>query len=157
MLFRSGHLATPFHRTLLQIMYFCARHSRSLYQRKKALSAEQRLDVSAFLDSSLNLVIDALRLCFESALTRFDLDLDQDLEFLVAVFEQSTRLDVNLSPTTWLTKCQETNVIEASLRLFARTDLVGLSDLNLLRARRQPLYAAHILTFHMALDRKSVV
>lgn len=146
-----GHLAAPFHRTLLQIMYFCARHSRSLYRRRKALSAEQRLDVGAFLDSSLNLIIDALRVCFESALTRFDMDLDQDLEFLVAVFEQCTRLDVNLSSTMWLTKCQETNVIGASLRLFARTDLVGLSDLPLLRARRQPLYAAHIFTFHMAL------
>ena len=146
-----GHLAAPFHRTLLQIMYFCARHSRSLYRRRKALSAEQRLDVGAFLDSSLNLIIDALRVCFESALTRFDMDLDQDLEFLVAVFEQCTRLDVNLSSTMWLTKCQETNVIGASLRLFARTDLVGLSDLPLLRARRQPLYATHILTFHMAL------
>ena len=146
-----GRLTAPFHRALLQIMYFCARHSRSLYRRRKVLSAEQRLDVGAFLDSSLNLVIDALRLCFESALTRFDLDLDQDLEFLVAVFEQCTRLDVNLSPTTWLAKCQETNVIGASLRLFARTDLVGLSDLPLLRARRQPLYATHILAFHMAL------
>ena len=146
-----GHLAAPFHRTLLQIMYFCARHSRSLYLRKKVLSAEQRLSVGAFLDSSLNLVIDALRLCFESALTRFDMDLDQDLEFLVAVFEQCTRLDVNLSPMTWLTKCQENSVITTSLRLFARTDLVGLSDLTLLRSRRQPLYATHILTFHMAL------
>ena len=145
-----GHLPSPFHRTLLQIMYFCARHSRSLYQRK-ALSAEQRLDVGAFLDSSLNLVIDALRLCFESALTRFDLDLDQDLELLVAVFEQCTRLDVNLSSMAWLTKCQENGVITASLRLFARTDLVGLSDLTLLRARKQPLYSTHILTFHMAL------
>ena len=146
-----GNLATPFHRTLLQIMYFCARHSRSLYQRRKALSAEQRLNVGAFLDSSLNLLIDALRVCFESALTRLDMELDQDLELLVAVFEQCTRLDVNLSPMMWLTKCQETNVIGASLRLFARTDLVGLSDLPLLRARRQPLYASHILTFHMAL------
>lgn len=146
-----GRLASPFHRTLLQIMYFCARNSRSLYRRRKVLSAEQRLGVGAFLDSSLNLVIDALRLCFESALSRFDLDLDQDLEFLVAVFEQCTRLDVNLSPMMWLTKCQENNVITASLRLFARTDLVGLSDLTLLRARRQPLYATHILTFHMAL------
>lgn len=146
-----GNLAVPFHRTLLQIMYFCARHSRSLYRRRKTLSAKQRLDVGEFLDSSLNLVIDALRVCFESALTRLDMDLDQDLEFLVAVFEQSTRLDVNLSPMMWLTKCQETNVIGASLQLFTRTDLVGLSDLPILRARRQPLYAAHILTFHMAL------
>ena len=146
-----GHLAAPFHRTLLQIMYFCARHSRSLYRRKRVLSAEQRLSVGAFLDSSLNLVIDALRLCFEFALARFDLDLDQDLEFLIAVFEQCTRLDVNLSPMTWLTKCQENNVIVSSLRLFARTDLIGLSDITLLRARRQPLYATHILTFHMAL------
>jgi len=146
-----GRLPTPFHRTLLQIMYFCTRHSRSLYRRGKTLSAEQRLNVGAFLDSSLNLVADALRVCFESALTRFDLDLDQDLEFLVAVFEQCTRLDVNLSSTMWLTKCQETNVIGASLRLFTRTDLVGVSDLPLLRTRRHPLYSSHILTFHMAL------
>ncbi|KAH9833832.1 nucleoporin subcomplex protein binding to Pom34-domain-containing protein [Rhodofomes roseus] len=146
-----GQSPVPFHRPLLQIVYFCARHSRSLARRSKTLNAEQRLSISAMLDAALVLVIDSLRIKFDAACAALDLDLDQDLELFVAVFEQCTRTDVNVSHTFWLTRCQETDVVRASLRLFSRIDLVGISDLSLLRARKQPLYAPHILTFHMAL------
>ncbi|TFY59970.1 hypothetical protein EVJ58_g5439 [Rhodofomes roseus] len=125
--------------------------ARSLARRSKALNAEQRLSISAMLDAALVFVIDSLRIKFDAACAALDLDLDQDLELLVAVFEQCTRTDVNVSHTFWLTRCQETDVVRASLRLFSRIDLVGISDLSLLRARKQPLYAPHILTFHMAL------
>ncbi|KAI0072307.1 hypothetical protein K474DRAFT_410701 [Panus rudis PR-1116 ss-1] len=90
-------------------------------------------------------------LSFDTARTKLDHDLGQDLELLVAVFEESTRPDFNASPTFWLTRCQETDVMQASLERFPRMDLVGFSDLSLLRARKQPLYAPHILTFHTAL------
>ncbi|KAI0650892.1 nucleoporin subcomplex protein binding to Pom34-domain-containing protein [Trametes meyenii] len=146
-----GQVPVPFHRPLLQILYFCARHSRSLVRRPKTLTAEHRLAIAALLDAALVFVIDALRVTFDRARLQLDLDIDQDLELLVAVFEQCTRPDLNSSPTLWLTRCQETDVVRASLQLFSRMDVVGLSDISLLRARKQPLYTPHVLTFHMAL------
>ena len=146
-----GQSTVPFHRPLLQILYYCARHSRSLIRRTKTLNADQRLTISYTLDAALELVIDALRLSFDSARTRLDLDLDQDMEQLVAVFEQCTRPVLTPSTTVWLTRCQETDVIRASLQLFTQMDIAGLSDISLLRFRKQPLYAPHVLTFHLAL------
>jgi nuclear pore complex protein Nup188 len=102
-------------------------------------------------EATLNFVIGALQLVFDSARSRLDLELDRDMELLVAVFEQCTRPDINKSSIHWLTRCQETDVIKSSLELFSRIDLVGLSDLSVLRLRRQPLYSPHVLTFHVAL------
>lgn len=146
-----GQVPVPFHRPLLQILYFCARHSRSLARRPKTLTAENRLAVAALLDAALLFVIDGLRVTFDRARLQLDLDVDQDMELLVAVFEQCTRPDLNPSSTLWLTRCQETDVVRASLQLFSSMDIVGLSDVGLLRARKQPLYTPHVLTFHMAL------
>ncbi|EKM59899.1 uncharacterized protein PHACADRAFT_138237 [Phanerochaete carnosa HHB-10118-sp] len=141
----------PFHRPLLQILYYCARQSRTLMRKPKALSAEQRLDINATIDVALDLSINALRLAFDTARTRLDIDLDQDMEQLVAVFEECTRPTLTPSTTLWLTCCQETDVIRASLQLFSQTDLAGYTDVALLRLRKQPLYAPHVLTFHLAL------
>lgn len=146
-----GTLTVPFHRALLQVVYFCIRHCRSLAKRPKTLNAEQRLSIAAMVDVTLTLVIDALRVVFVSARSRIDLDLDRDMELLVAVFGQSIRPDINPSSILWLTRCQETNVIRASLDLYVHTDLVGLTDLPLLLSRKKPLYAPYILLFHMAL------
>ena len=146
-----GQVGVPFHRPLLQVLYFCARHARSISRRPKVLNAEQRLAIASLLDASLGFVIDALRITFDRARLQLDLDIDQDMELLVAVFEQSTRPDLNPSPSLWLTRCQETDVVRASLQLFSRMDIVGLSDVALLRTRKQPLYTPHVLTFHMAM------
>ncbi|KAI0371460.1 hypothetical protein BV20DRAFT_965197 [Pilatotrama ljubarskyi] len=146
-----GQAPVPFHRPLLQVLYFCARQSRSLARRPKTLTAEHRLAIAALLDAALVFVIDGLRVTFDRARLQLDLDVDQDMELLVAVFEQCTRPDLNPSPTLWLTRCQETDVVRASLQLFSSMDVVGLSDVALLRARKQPLYTPHVLTFHMAL------
>ena len=59
--------------------------------------------------------------------------------------------DIDASLTYWLTRSRETDVIRASLDLYVHIDLIGLSDLPLLLSRKQPLYAPHILLFHMAL------
>lgn len=146
-----GQLTVPFHRPLLQIAYFCTRHARSLNRRPKALNADQRLCVGGMLETTLNLVIGALRIVFDAALRSLDVDLDQDMQLLVAVFEQATRPDLNPSTVSWLTKCQETDVVRVSLQLSSRMDVVGFSDLGLLRTRKQPLYAPHVFIFHMAL------
>lgn len=146
-----GSLTVAFHRTLLQILYFCARNSRTLVRRPKLLNADQRLTISQMIEASLNTVIDAMRVVLAAARSRADVELDRDLELLVSVFEQCSRPDINPSPSIWLAKCQETNVVAASLQLFARIDLVGLSDLPLLITRHAPLYVPHLLLFHMAL------
>ncbi|KAJ7919323.1 nucleoporin subcomplex protein binding to Pom34-domain-containing protein [Mycena leptocephala] len=126
-----GAISVPFHRTLLLILYFCAKTPGFWH--------DQRLRIASMVDATLVLVIDALRVVFISARTRSDVELDRDMEFLVSVFEQCTRPDINPSSTLWL------------LGLYVHIDLVGLSDLPLLLARKQPLYAPHILLFHMTL------
>jgi nuclear pore complex protein Nup188 len=146
-----GTLSVPFHRTLLQVVYFCTRHCRNLARRPKALHAEQRLTMTSMVEVSLSLVIDALRVVFVSARSRVDPELDRDMELLVAVFEQCIHREINPSSTLWLARCQETDIIRSSLDLYVHSDLVGLSDLPLLLSRKQPLYAPHILLFHMAL------
>ncbi|KAK2459938.1 hypothetical protein APHAL10511_008023 [Amanita phalloides] len=146
-----GRLSKPFHGVLLQIVYFCTRQGRSLARRPKTLKADQRLTLLAMVEASLNLVIDALQVVFISARAKGDVELDKDMELLVAVFEQCTRKDLNPSSTLWLGRCQETDIIRSSLDLYTHLDLVGLSDLPLLVSRKQPLYVPHILLFHMAL------
>ena len=140
----------PFHRTLLQIIYFSATECRRLFRRPSALTAEYRLITSSTINASLMFVIDGLRFVFDAARTRLDVDLDTDMQLLVAVFEQCTRPDITPSTSRWLTRCQETGVLQSSMELFVQTDLSGLSILQHTRARKQVLYAPHILTFHIA-------
>ncbi|KAI0265861.1 hypothetical protein BC834DRAFT_955087 [Gloeopeniophorella convolvens] len=145
-----GATNAPFHRTLLQIIYFCATECRGLTRRSKSLNAEHRLDSSSMINATLIFVIDALRFVFDAARTRLDADLDTDMQLLIAAFEQCTRPDINPSTSLWLTRCQETSVLQSSMELFVQTDLSGLSTLQHTRARKQALYAPHILTFHIA-------
>ncbi|CAK5264819.1 unnamed protein product [Mycena citricolor] len=140
-----GETSTPFHRTLLLILYFCARNCGILINRPKALNADQRLKITALVDATLALVIDALSVAFVSGQSRgADPELDRDMQFLVAVFEQCV-VKLETSSTLWLVKCQETDLIRISLELLTRLDLSGLSDL------KQPLYVPHVLLFHMTL------
>ncbi|KAJ4485619.1 nucleoporin subcomplex protein binding to Pom34-domain-containing protein [Lentinula aciculospora] len=147
----QGIFSVPFHQPLLQLLYFCVKNARSLTRRTKALNAEQRLKVSSMVEAALEFVIDALRLTFMAARAKVDLNLDKDMELLIAVFEQCTRLDVNPSSTIWLTQCQEADIVKASLDLYAHIDLVGVSDMSFLLSTKRSLYAPHLLTFHMAL------
>ena len=144
-------LPNPFHRTLLQILFFFGKQARSLLNKPKALNAEHRLAITQTVEATLNFVVEALRVVFVAARSRADVDVDRDMELLVAVFGQCTRPDIGTSSTYWLARCQETDVIRASLDLFVHIDLVGLSDLPLLLSRKQPLYSPHILGFHMNL------
>ncbi|KDQ64046.1 hypothetical protein JAAARDRAFT_52048 [Jaapia argillacea MUCL 33604] len=146
-----GSFTVPFHRAVLQMIYFCARHCRNLARRPKVLQADHRLTIASFLEASLALTIDALRVVFDLARSRLDVELDQDMELLVAAFEQCIGPEISPSSTFWLTRCQETDVIRASFELFVKMDFSGLSELALLRARRRPLYATHVLGFHTAL------
>ena len=144
-------LPNPFHRTLLQILFFFTKQGRSLFNRPKTLNADQRLTVSSTAEAVLTFVIQGLRIMFIAACSRADVDLDKDMELFVAVFEQCTHPDLATSSHFWLAKCQENDVIRASLDLLVHVDLVGLSDLSLLLSKKQPLYAPHVLIFHMTL------
>ena len=147
----SSIIPVPFHRTLLQIIFFCTKHGRALLGRPKTLNAEQRLAIAQTVEAVLGFVIDGLSIVFVAARTRADVDVDRDMELLVAVFEQCTRPDIDVSSIFWLSKCQETQVIKAGFELFVHIDLVGLSDLPLLLSRKQPLYSPHLSVFHMTL------
>ena len=144
--------SNPFHRTLLQIIFFFAKQARSLINRPKVLNAEQRLTIASTVEAVLTFVIEALRVVFTAAKSRSDTDLDRDMELLIAVFEQCMRPDLVTTSSFWLAKCQEMDVIHASLELYVHLDLAGSSDLSLLLSRKQPLYAPHVLLFHMALS-----
>ncbi|EIN11025.1 hypothetical protein PUNSTDRAFT_119839 [Punctularia strigosozonata HHB-11173 SS5] len=146
-----GRVPIPFHKPLLQIIYFCVRHCRALIRRPKALNAQQRLIFASTVDIALVFTVDALRCVFEAARSRLDLELDQDLELLVAVFEQCTRTDITPSAAMWLARCQESDVVRCSMELFVHSDIAGLADLELLRVHRRPLYSLPVLMFHLAL------
>jgi nuclear pore complex protein Nup188 len=142
-----GFAKPPFHRTLLQVVYFCLRQSRNLLAQKGLLTASDRLAMFALVDTTQAFVIDALRFVFDTALERLDPDLDADMELLTAVFHECTRTDLSPSSTLWLARCKESDVVRASLDIYVRADLTGLSSLVFSR-RKQPLYAPHILAFH---------
>ncbi|KIY52286.1 hypothetical protein FISHEDRAFT_69977 [Fistulina hepatica ATCC 64428] len=146
-----GTLTIPFHQVLLQLVYFCAKQGRNIAKVTPKIPTTLRLQLSSLLSASLNMVIDALRILFVAARTKVDVDLDRDMELLVAVFGQCTHPEVSPSSTMWLARCQEAGIIQASLQLFSQTDLTGLSNLALLTALKRPLYVSHILSFHMAL------
>ncbi|KAH8118849.1 nucleoporin subcomplex protein binding to Pom34-domain-containing protein [Phellopilus nigrolimitatus] len=146
-----GAITKVFHRSLLQIVYFCAKNCQQLSRNSQIIKAEHRLLMGRTFTAASILVIDALRLSFDTARTRLDVELDKDMELLVAVFQQCTRQGLHSSSTAWLTRCQETDVINASLKLLSQTDISGFSDFPLLRSRGQPLYSPQVLSFHMAL------
>ncbi|KAI0031662.1 hypothetical protein K488DRAFT_51614 [Vararia minispora EC-137] len=144
-----GFIKMRFHRTLLQVVYFCVCQSRRVLSSKDITSSD-RLSIAALVDTTQVFVIDALRFMFDAASERLDTELDADMDLLVAILHESTRPEVSPSSTLWLARCGEASVIRASLDLFVRTDLTGMSKLAFSR-RNQPLYAPHILAFHTTL------
>ncbi|KDQ15482.1 hypothetical protein BOTBODRAFT_158346 [Botryobasidium botryosum FD-172 SS1] len=146
-----GATSSHFHRSILELVYYCARNARIIVRDSKRHSAEQALAIGRTISVALNFVIEALRMVFDSARDKQDEELDEDMRLLVAVFEQCTRPEVYPSQSTWLATCQESDLIRASLELFVRTDISGLSASSTARPRRQLLYSRHILHFHIAL------
>ncbi|VDC04141.1 unnamed protein product [Peniophora sp. CBMAI 1063] len=145
-----GSVKTPFHRTLLQIVYFCVRQSRNVFERKDVTTSSDRLSISALVDTAQVFTIEALRAIVDAAREKLDAEIDADMEVLIALFRECTRPELTLSSKMWLQRCTETDVIRATLELFTQVDLTGLTNLVFSR-RGEPLYAAHLLTFHTAL------
>jgi len=141
-----------FHRTVMHLACFCARKARSLVQESRILSAEQRSVISSTMLAVLSVVVDGLREIFDRARGAMDLELDKDMELLVAVFEQCSRSELHTSSYGWLARCQEAGLVRASLDLLSQVDIGG-TEMNpeLLRSLRRPLYAKHILGLHLSL------
>ena len=141
-----------FHRTVMHLACFCARKARSLVQESRDLSAEQRSVISSTMLAALSVVVDGLREVFDRARGAMDLELDKDMELLVAVFEQCSRSELHTSSYGWLARCQEAGLVRASLDLLSQVDIGG-TEMNpeLLRSLRRPFYAKHILGLHLSL------
>jgi nuclear pore complex protein Nup188 len=141
-----------FHRTVMHLACFCARKARSLVQESPSLSAEQHSVVSSTMLAVLSVVVDGLREIFDRARGVIDLELDKDMELLVAVFEQCSRSELHTSSYGWLARCQQAGLVRASLDLLSQVDIGG-TEMNpeSLRSLRRPLYAKHILGLHLSL------
>ena len=144
-------VTNTFHRPLIQVTYLCARSCLRLSKDEAFVKAERRLVIGKTLTSALLLIIDALRLTFDAARTRIDVELDKDMELLVAVFQQCIHPSLYASSTNWLTRAQEADIIASSLQLLVHSDIAGFNDLALLRSHKRPIYSPHILQFHAAL------
>lgn len=146
-----GTISNPFHQSLLQIIYFCGKLCQTVTRDQSHVKADQRLVMGRTFTTSLLFIIDALRITFDSARTRLDIQLDDDMQLLVAAFQQCTRPGLHTSSNAWLTRLQETDVMNASFELLRQCDTAGLADVDLLRSRGRPLYSPHVFMFHMAL------
>ncbi|KAG9017670.1 hypothetical protein FRB90_000315 [Tulasnella sp. 427] len=139
-----------FHRTLLRIVYCCA-HKAAQVCRSTGTKLEQRLAISADVSEILGFVVDAMRSVFDLAYNPSTFDLSDDLKLLVAVFEKCTKTELHSTPSTWLARCQEVDLLRASLEVLVRSDLVGRSQPQ--GGSHLPSLGQHILYFHIVLAR----
>lgn len=140
-----------FHRSLLQIMYFAAIHGQQLSGSGSKLTATQRQTIVSAITSSLDLVVDALRVNFDNARSTLSQDLDGDIQLSVLVFGQLVKPELLPNSSTWLSRCQNSDIIRASLELFVRLDLTGQVYPEQYRANHQALYARSIFDLHTIL------
>jgi nuclear pore complex protein Nup188 len=142
-----------FHRTILQIAYFCTRKARSLFLKREMLTAEQTAMIASAMLAVVGFVSVGLSNTIDMAKIQQSFELDRDMELLVAVFEQSTRPELHTSPQLWLEKVQELNLARSSLELLTKCDVGGnYMSGDDLRAHRFPLYARHMLGIQLCLS-----
>ncbi|KAG8906137.1 hypothetical protein FRB99_007527 [Tulasnella sp. 403] len=110
---RRQHHPT-FHHTLLRIIYFTV-HKATLLVQASTTKLEQRLAIGSSVNETLGFVIDGLRCTFDLTYTSPHPDLDQDMKLLVAVFEKCTKPELHSTPSPWLSRCQEVDLIRSSL------------------------------------------
>lgn len=139
-----------FHRTLLRIVYFCA-HKAAAVCKATTTKLEQRLAISADVSEVLGFVVDAMRSVFDLAYHASAPELSDDLKLLVAVFEKCTKPELHSTPSTWLARCQEVDLLRASLEVLVRSDLVGRTLAK--DGPRPTPFGQHILYFHVVLAR----
>ncbi|KDN50995.1 hypothetical protein RSAG8_00624, partial [Rhizoctonia solani AG-8 WAC10335] len=136
-----------FHRSLLQLVYFTALHAQKLSGSGSKLTAAQRQVITSAITSALDFVINALRINFDTARSSLSQDADSDMQLLTSTFAQLVKPDL-LSSSTWLARCQNSDIIRASLELFVRLDLTGQAYPEQYRTNHQALYSRSILDLH---------
>ncbi|CAG8583134.1 16260_t:CDS:2, partial [Acaulospora colombiana] len=142
-----------FHRTILQIAYFCTRKARTLFMKREMLTAEQTAVIASAMLAIVGFVSVGLSNTIDMAKIQQSVELDRDMELLVAVFEQSTRPELHTSPQLWLERVQELNLARSSLELLTKCDIGGnLMNGDDLRNQRFPLYARHMLGIQLCLS-----
>ncbi|KAG9105059.1 hypothetical protein FRC06_000032 [Ceratobasidium sp. 370] len=140
-----------FHCSLLQIIYFTAHHGRQLLGSGSKLTTVQRQKVVSVATASLDFIIDGLRSNFDAARSALDPNLDSDTHLMVLTFGQLVRPELFPTPSTWLNRCQNNDIIRASLELFVRLDLTGQVHPDHYRSNHQALYAHSIFDFYLIL------
>jgi nuclear pore complex protein Nup188 len=145
----SGVITPSFHQSLLQLIYYCTRKVRMIGLNTSP--AVKRSIVTSTVTAALQFVIEALRSVFEQAHEVNSDILDEDMQLLVATFEECIRTELGASQSLWLSQLQSASLIRSSLELLAKVDIAGVQQPSILRLRRYPYYARHILQFHLAL------
>ncbi|KAH8832742.1 hypothetical protein DL96DRAFT_1583183 [Flagelloscypha sp. PMI_526] len=102
---------TPFHKTAIY-----------LARQPKLLHAKDRIEIHGFADSAIQFLLDSLAVTL-------DLELDQDMELIVAAFEQCANGNI----------CSSSNndLIRLSLELFTKTDVSGFQEPSILLVRKR--------------------
>ncbi|KAG8734269.1 hypothetical protein FRC11_006808 [Ceratobasidium sp. 423] len=142
-----------FHRGLLQIVYFTALHAQQLSGSGSKLTATQRQAITSAITSALDFVISALRINFDAARSTLSQDVDSDMQLLASTFGQLVKPDLLPNSSTWLARCQNSDIIRASLELFVRLDLTGQVHPEQYRTNHQALYARSVFDLHTILAR----
>lgn len=132
-----------YHIPLIQIIYVCVRIVRKLGGSHKAFKLDQRLVFKSAFTTCIAFTIDALRTSVDLVGQNSDPNLSRDVELLVAVFGQCIRPEIELWSAFWLSRCQETNLLHATLDLLSRSNLRGSFE--------ETVHARHILELYVAL------
>ncbi|QRV72805.1 nucleoporin [Ceratobasidium sp. AG-Ba] len=140
-----------FHCALLQLIYFTAHHGRFFLGSGSKLTAIQRQKIVSTVAAALDFIVDALRSNFDTARSVLSPDLDQDIQLMVLTFGQVVRPELFPAPSTWLSRCQNNDIIRASLELFVRLDLTGQAHPEYYRTNHQALYARSLFEFYLIL------
>ncbi|CAE6343262.1 unnamed protein product [Rhizoctonia solani] len=140
-----------FHRGLLQVVYFAAVHAQRLSSVGSKLTAAQRQAITSAITSALDFVVNALRVTIDAARSTLSQDVDSDMQLLTATFGQLVKPDLIPNSSTWLARCQSSDIIRASLELFVRLDLTGQMYPEQYRTNHQALYARSIFDLHTVL------
>ncbi|CAE6454335.1 unnamed protein product [Rhizoctonia solani] len=137
-----------FHRSLLQLVYFTALHAQKLSGSGSKLTAAQRQVITSAITSALDFVINALRINFDTARSSLNQDVDSDMQLLTSTFAQLVKPDLLPNSSTWLARCQNSDIIRASLELLVRLDLTGQAYPEQYRTNHQALYARSVFDLH---------
>ncbi|KAG9015816.1 hypothetical protein FRB93_012381 [Tulasnella sp. JGI-2019a] len=146
------HHPNSFHQSLLCVIYYCAQRAAQISSSLQT-KLDQRLAMSADTGEIVAFIIDGLRYVFQSMISSTAVNMDEDLQILVAAFDKCTSPQIHTTPTSWLTRCQDVDLVRASLDLLARSDVYGSEAVYGSHDGKRTMSAQYILQFHIILAR----